>query len=74
MTAACSLYGNVGLLFLFCRQSRVTDHRIGLTVHGLDLFLQGGDKLDDMVVALQSRHEAEALQELTNQCNVKEAR
>lgn len=48
-------------------QGRVTDHRIGLTVQGLELFLEGGDKLDEMILALQSHHEAEALQELTNQ-------
>jgi len=48
-------------------QGRVTDHRIGLTDHGLELFLEGGDKLHDMIRVLQSQHEAEALQQLTSQ-------
>jgi len=48
-------------------QGRVTDHRIGMTVHGLELFLEGEDKLHDMVLALQSQHEAEVLQDLTSQ-------
>lgn len=48
-------------------QGRVTDHRIGLTNHGLELFLEGEDKLHDMIRALQSQHEAEALQQLTSQ-------
>lgn len=47
-------------------QSRVTDHRIGKTAHGLELFLEGGDKLHEMILALQSQHEAEALQDLTS--------
>ena len=45
----------------------MTDHRIGLTDHGLELFLEGEDKLHDMIRALQSQHEAEALQQLTSQ-------
>ncbi|XP_044184266.1 peptide chain release factor 1-like isoform X1 [Acropora millepora] len=48
-------------------QGRVTDHRIGMTIQGLELFLDGGDKLDELIWALQSQHEAEALQELTSQ-------
>ena len=34
-------------------QNRVTDHRIGLTVYNLDLFVEG--QIDDMVSALQRR-------------------
>ena len=45
----------------------MTDHRIGLTELGLELFLEGEDKLHDMILALQSHHEAEALQDLTSQ-------
>ena len=41
-------------------QGRITDHRIGMTVHNLENFLQGD--LDDMVVALQNHFRAEALQ------------
>ena len=37
-------------------QNRVTDHRIGLTVYSLDLFMEG--QIDDMVMALQ-RHDME---------------
>lgn len=48
-------------------QGRVTDHRIGMTEHGAELFLEGEDKLNHMIMALQSQHEAEALQELTSQ-------
>lgn len=48
-------------------QGRVTDHRIGMTMQDLELFLDGGDKLDELIWALQSQHEAEALQELTSQ-------
>ncbi|KAJ7328594.1 hypothetical protein OS493_024515 [Desmophyllum pertusum] len=55
-------------------QGRVTDHRIGLTAHGLELFLEGEGKLHDMIVALQSQHEAEALQQLTSQYNDGEKR
>ena len=44
----------------------MTDHRIGLTEHRLELFLEGEDKLHDMIRALQSQHEAEALQQLTS--------
>jgi peptide chain release factor 1 len=32
-------------------QNRVTDHRIGLTLYNLDLFMEG--QLDEMVKALQ---------------------
>jgi len=42
-------------------QNRVTDHRIGLTLHRLELVL-GGD-LDDLMAALQAHYQAEALQE-----------
>ncbi|MFN0129522.1 MAG: peptide chain release factor 1 [Verrucomicrobiales bacterium] len=34
-------------------QNRVTDHRIGLTLYNLDLFVEG--QIDEMVVALQRR-------------------
>ena len=50
----------------------MTDHRIGLTEHGLEQFLEGGDKLHDMIRALQSQHEAEALQQLTSQYKTEE--
>jgi peptide chain release factor 1 len=42
------------------QQNRVTDHRIGLTVHQLQEFLDGN--LDEMVGALIAHHQAEKLQ------------
>lgn len=59
-----SLIANFKICF---HKGRVTDHRIGLTAHGLELFLEGEDKLHDMIRVLQSQHEAEALQQLTSQ-------
>lgn len=53
-------------LLSYSLKGRVTDHRIGMTAHGLELFLEGEDKLHEMILALQSQHEAEALQELTS--------
>ena len=41
-------------------QSRVTDHRIGLTLHNLDAVMQGD--LDDVVDAIQEHRRNEALQ------------
>ncbi|RKZ12827.1 peptide chain release factor 1 [bacterium] len=40
-------------------QSRVTDHRIGLTVHSLDAIMAGD--LDDIVTAIQDHRRTEAL-------------
>ena len=40
-------------------QDRVTDHRISLTMHNLPKLLQG--ELEDIVVALRTAHQAEAL-------------
>lgn len=45
-------------------QNRITDHRIGLTVHSLDRTLATGD-IDDIVTALRSREQAERLQEVS---------
>jgi len=41
-------------------QSRVTDHRIGLTVHSLDAIMQGD--LDEVIAAIQAYRREEALQ------------
>ncbi len=43
-------------------QNRVTDHRIGLTLHKLDHVLEGA--LDELVEALNTHYEAERLKEL----------
>ena len=40
-------------------QDRLTDHRIGLTVHNLPRIMQGG--LDEVITALRAHHQAEAL-------------
>lgn len=42
-------------------QSRLTDHRIGLTAHNLNEVMQG--KLEDVITALVSHHQAELLRE-----------
>jgi protein subunit release factor A len=40
-------------------QNRVTDHRIQLTLHKLDRFLDGA--LEDVIVPLRTHHQAERL-------------
>jgi peptide chain release factor 1 len=40
-------------------QNRITDHRIGLTLHKLDAVMNGD--LDELVNALRTHHQAEAL-------------
>jgi peptide chain release factor 1 len=40
-------------------QNRVTDHRIGLTLHQLDMVLDG--KLEEFVTALRTHYQAEAM-------------
>ena len=40
-------------------QNRVTDHRIGLTIHQLDQVLEG--KLDEFVTALRTHYQTEAM-------------
>ncbi len=42
-------------------QNRVTDHRIGLTLHQLDMVLDG--KLGDLITALRTHYQAESLQQ-----------
>lgn len=41
-------------------QNRVTDHRIGLTLHQLDMVMDG--KLDDLITALRTHYQTESLQ------------
>jgi peptide chain release factor 1 len=41
-------------------QNRLTDHRIGLTLHKLDLVMEG--QLDEVITALRTHHQAELLQ------------
>ena len=42
-------------------QNRVTDHRIGLTLYNLDLFMEG--QMDEMVAALQASDLEQRLRE-----------
>jgi peptide chain release factor 1 len=44
-------------------QTRVTDHRIGLTLHQLDLVLEGS-ALDEIIDALITEHQASLLAEM----------
>jgi len=41
------------------KENRVTDHRIGLTVHQLDLVLDG--QLDEFIDALRTHYQTEKL-------------
>jgi peptide chain release factor 1 len=43
------------------KENRVTDHRVGVTVHALDQILAGGEQLDDIVDALVAAERAEQL-------------
>lgn len=44
-------------------QNRVTDHRIGLTLHKLDRIMEGD--LDELITAIRTHHQAEMLQVVT---------
>jgi peptide chain release factor 1 len=44
-------------------QNRLTDHRIGLTIHQLDRVMEG--KLDDIIQALIAHYQAEKLKQVT---------
>jgi len=44
-------------------QNRVTDHRIGLTLHKLDRIMEGD--LDELITSLRNSHQAEMLQVVT---------
>ena len=45
------------------KENRVSDHRIGLTIHQLDTFMEG--YIDEVVDALISYYQAEKLKEET---------
>ncbi|XP_066535993.1 peptide chain release factor 1-like, mitochondrial isoform X2 [Hoplias malabaricus] len=47
-----------------CAQDRVTDHRIGKTLHGVQEFILGEDLLDEMSSALQEFSDQEALMDI----------
>ena len=46
-------------------QNRVTDHRIGLTLHKLDKMMEGD--LDEIITALRTHHQAELLEHSSDQ-------
>lgn len=46
-------------------QNRMTDHRIGLTLHQLDAVMEG--KLDETIQALRTHYQTEALKATTNE-------
>lgn len=45
-------------------QDRVTDHRIGLSVHGVEEFMTGEEGLENLMEQLQAEEEARALRTL----------
>jgi peptide chain release factor 1 len=45
-------------------QDRVTDHRAGVTVHGVVAFLASGEGLDEIVDGLEKMERAELLQQI----------
>lgn len=47
-------------------QGRVTDHRVGVTEHGIDSVMNG-ERLAVFADALQLRHQAEMLAQLDQQ-------
>jgi peptide chain release factor 1 len=49
-------------------QNRVTDHRIGLTLHKLDRLMEGD--LGELIMALRTSHQAELLRATGNQGNL----
>ncbi|XP_073413797.1 peptide chain release factor 1-like, mitochondrial isoform X1 [Dendrobates tinctorius] len=51
-------------------QDRVTDHRIGMSVHNIDGFLFGDELLDEMIRALSEFSDYETLLEMIEQANI----
>ena len=49
-------------------QDRVTDHRLGVTVHGVTGFMEGEDELTNMTQQLQAENEAKAISKLLTTC------
>jgi peptide chain release factor 1 len=46
-------------------QNRMTDHRIGLTLHQLDAVMDG--KIEEVISALRTHYQTEALKASTNE-------
>lgn len=53
------------MLISYPRQDRATDHRIPLSITGLDNIMQGGENLDTLTDAYQSMQDEERLNALT---------
>ena len=45
-------------------QDRITDHRVGHTIHGIEEFLTGTERLDDMIRVLLDESKLEMLLEI----------
>jgi len=48
-------------------QDRVSDHRIGENMHGIDNFLQGTEKLDELITSLYYEDKIKALKDLISE-------
>eukprot|EP00112_Aurelia_sp_Birch-Aquarium-sp1_P009309 Seg2052.9 transcript_id=Seg2052.9/GoldUCD/mRNA.D3Y31 product="Peptide chain release factor 1" protein_id=Seg2052.9/GoldUCD/D3Y31 len=47
-------------------QDRITDHRVNITTHGVKEFLEGGEKLEDLIVELKTLDKVLAFDEMVN--------
>ena len=45
------------------KENRVTDHRVGVTLHALEQVLAGGEQLDELIDALTQDERARQLQD-----------
>ena len=47
-------------------QDRITDHRVNLTLHGVEEFLEGGEKLTDLIEEIQTLDRVLAFDKMVN--------
>ncbi len=47
-------------------QDRITDHRVNITLHGVELFLEGGHKLENLIEELRDLDQVLAFDKLVN--------
>ena len=47
-------------------QDRITDHRVGVSLHGVEEFLQGGEKLMSLIEELRTTEKVLAFDKLVN--------
>ena len=45
-------------------QDRITDHRVNISLHGTEQFLEGGQKLNDLIAELKKQEHLLALEKL----------